>query len=373
MKDLASEGRTPSSIPEGKDPATGTPLRPGRRRDFMLGSVAAASAIAAFHRQVEAAVPLGSVERPVPADPARRRAFRSRTRATAAAPSSRPRSGRATRPPRPSRRGPSRPCRTASGSSRRPACTSNAAMRGTATIDPAKHSLFLHGMVQRARKFSMADIKRFPSVSRVLFIECSGNGLTEWSKPTLKTVQGTHGLTSTSEWTGVPLSTLLREAGVQGRGQMDPGGGRGRCGDDPQHPDRQGDEGLPGRLRPERRGDPAGAGLSAAPDRARLRRQHAHQVAPAAAARGHAVHDPRGDVEVHRPAARRQGAAVLLRDGSQIGDHLALRRDGPGRQGLSRDHRPRMVRPRGDPEGGSVGRWRQQLEGSRLCRRRCCR
>ena len=87
---------------------------------------------------------------------------------------------------------------------------------GTATIDPARHELFVHGMVKEARKYSMADIRRFPSISRIMFIECSGNGLTEWSKPTLKTVQGTHGLTSTSEWTGVPLRTLFDEAGVRG-------------------------------------------------------------------------------------------------------------------------------------------------------------
>jgi len=70
-------------------------------------------------------------------------------------------------------------------------------------------------MVDGARKYTMEDLKRFPSVSRFHFIECSGNGLTEWRKPTLKTVQGTHGLTSTTEWTGVPLSTILREVGVQ--------------------------------------------------------------------------------------------------------------------------------------------------------------
>lgn len=87
---------------------------------------------------------------------------------------------------------------------------------GIPNIDSANHSLIIHGMVDNAKKYSMADLKRFPSVSRMHFIECSGNGLTEWREPTLKTVQGTHGLTSTSEWTGVPLSTLLREAGVQG-------------------------------------------------------------------------------------------------------------------------------------------------------------
>jgi len=86
---------------------------------------------------------------------------------------------------------------------------------GIATIDPATHKVFVHGMVKQPKKFSMLDVKRFPSISRILFIECSGNGLTEWSKPTLKTVQGTHGLVSTSEWTGVPLSTILNEVGVK--------------------------------------------------------------------------------------------------------------------------------------------------------------
>lgn len=86
---------------------------------------------------------------------------------------------------------------------------------GIPTIDPARHSLIVHGMCDSAKKYSMADLKRFPSLSRINFIECSGNGLTEFKQPTLKTVQGTHGLTSTSEWTGVPLSTILHEVGVQ--------------------------------------------------------------------------------------------------------------------------------------------------------------
>ncbi|HEX4885833.1 MAG TPA: sulfite dehydrogenase, partial [Casimicrobiaceae bacterium] len=86
---------------------------------------------------------------------------------------------------------------------------------GTAIVDPSRHALFLHGMVERPLKWSMADVQRFPAVSRLLFIECSGNTLTEWTKPGMATVQGTHGLTSTSEWTGVPLATLLREAGVR--------------------------------------------------------------------------------------------------------------------------------------------------------------
>jgi len=86
---------------------------------------------------------------------------------------------------------------------------------GIATIDPRRHSLTVHGMVEEPIRFTMDDLKRLPAVSRMHFIECSGNTLTEWEEPTLKTVQGTHGLTSTSEWTGVPLSTVLEMAGVQ--------------------------------------------------------------------------------------------------------------------------------------------------------------
>jgi sulfane dehydrogenase subunit SoxC len=89
---------------------------------------------------------------------------------------------------------------------------------GIPTIDPARHFLYVHGMVDTPKKFSIADLKRFPSVTRKHFIECSGNGLTEWNKPTLKTVQATHGLISTSEWTGVLFSTIARELGLRDGG-----------------------------------------------------------------------------------------------------------------------------------------------------------
>ena len=86
---------------------------------------------------------------------------------------------------------------------------------GVPDIDPRKHRLLIHGMVDRPVILTMEEIKRLPSVSHIHFIECSGNTQSEWRAPTLKTVQGTHGLTSCSEWSGVPLSLLLREAGVQ--------------------------------------------------------------------------------------------------------------------------------------------------------------
>ena len=86
---------------------------------------------------------------------------------------------------------------------------------GVPDIDPRKHRLLIHGMVDRPVILTAEEIKRLPSVSRIYFIECSGNTQSEWRAPTLKNVQGTHGLTSCSEWTGVLLSVLLREAGVQ--------------------------------------------------------------------------------------------------------------------------------------------------------------
>lgn len=86
---------------------------------------------------------------------------------------------------------------------------------GLPDIDPRQHRLLIHGMVDRPVILTMEEIRRLPSASRILFLECQGNSLTEWRAPTAKSVEGTHGHTSCSEWTGVPLSLLLREAGIQ--------------------------------------------------------------------------------------------------------------------------------------------------------------
>ncbi len=86
---------------------------------------------------------------------------------------------------------------------------------GVPSINSDRHRLLIHGLVDRPLTFSMNDLVRFPSVTRTLFIECSGNSGKEWKGPTGTTVQETHGLMSTSEWTGVPLSTVLAEAGIK--------------------------------------------------------------------------------------------------------------------------------------------------------------
>jgi sulfane dehydrogenase subunit SoxC len=88
---------------------------------------------------------------------------------------------------------------------------------GVPAIDPKAYTLLIHGMVERPLVFTLDDLKRFPGKSVIRFIECSGNGgrtyRREGVSPEL-TPQMIDGLTSTSEWTGVPIPTLFREAGA---------------------------------------------------------------------------------------------------------------------------------------------------------------
>ena len=83
---------------------------------------------------------------------------------------------------------------------------------GVPFIDPEKHKLVIHGMVKRPMTFSVSDLLRLPAVSRICFLECSGNLYHD--APEQTTAQLLAGMTSQSEWTGVMLSTLMREVGV---------------------------------------------------------------------------------------------------------------------------------------------------------------
>jgi sulfane dehydrogenase subunit SoxC len=86
---------------------------------------------------------------------------------------------------------------------------------GRPEVDPAQHRLLIHGLVDRPLVLAMRDIERFPSVSRIHFIECPANGGMEWRAAQLNSLQFTHGMVSCAEWTGVKLSTLLEEVGVK--------------------------------------------------------------------------------------------------------------------------------------------------------------
>ena len=80
-------------------------------------------------------------------------------------------------------------------------------------IDPSQHRLMINGLVKEARVFTMDDLMRLPSVSRIHFIECGANTGMEWGNVAVPTVQYSHGMISCSEFTGVLLSTLLDMCG----------------------------------------------------------------------------------------------------------------------------------------------------------------
>ena len=87
---------------------------------------------------------------------------------------------------------------------------------GIPDIDPDQHRLIIHGLVERPLAFSMEALSRYGLVSRIQFLECSGNsGAMLAEQPADVTCSQLHGLVSGSEWTGVPLSALLEETGVK--------------------------------------------------------------------------------------------------------------------------------------------------------------
>ena len=86
---------------------------------------------------------------------------------------------------------------------------------GVPAIDPAKHQLFINGLVDRPLVFSYDDLLRYPMTSRTQFLECSGNSGALFRDTAVDgTAQSINGLVSCAQWTGIPLSVLLDEAGV---------------------------------------------------------------------------------------------------------------------------------------------------------------
>ena len=86
---------------------------------------------------------------------------------------------------------------------------------GLPDIDPAQHKLVIHGLVKQPLVYTVESLSRYPMVTRMHFVECAGNSAPMFSnEPVQATAQALHGLCSNAEWTGVPLSTLLEETGI---------------------------------------------------------------------------------------------------------------------------------------------------------------
>lgn len=86
---------------------------------------------------------------------------------------------------------------------------------GAPEIMPEDHRLIIHGLVERPLIFTVEDLLRFPPVSRFYFLECAANGGMEWRGAQLNSLQFTHGMVHCCQYTGVPLKTLLDEAGLK--------------------------------------------------------------------------------------------------------------------------------------------------------------
>ena len=87
---------------------------------------------------------------------------------------------------------------------------------GVAEIDPAEHRLMINGLVEKPLVFTMDDLMRFPRRNQVNFLECAANSGMEWRGAQLNGCQFTHGMIHNVVYTGVPLKTVLEEAGLKG-------------------------------------------------------------------------------------------------------------------------------------------------------------
>lgn len=86
---------------------------------------------------------------------------------------------------------------------------------GVPDIDADTWSMSIHGKVKRSLSFDLNALYRYPFESRISFIECGGNSNSLWYPTPVQAAAGhLHGLVSCAEWTGVRLSLLLEEAGI---------------------------------------------------------------------------------------------------------------------------------------------------------------
>ncbi len=230
---------------------------------------------------------------------------------------------------------------------------------GDADIDPDKHRLIIHGLVKRPLMFTLDTLARYPTVSRMTFVECGGNSAPFFSKePIQASVQALHGLVSCAEWTGVRLSTLLEETGIDSKakwliaeGADAPALSRSvpltKALDDAMIALYQnGERIMPGNGYPMRLLLPGWEGNT--PPQARR---------PAG-------HDLLRGQDLRADSARRKGVSVLFPAGGQIVYHPSLTGADVERARLLRDFRHRLFRQRPDFEGHGVSRRWSELGAS---------
>ena len=86
---------------------------------------------------------------------------------------------------------------------------------GRAEVNPADYQLMINGLVEKPMIFTLEDLKRFPRINRIYFLECAANSGMEWRGAQLNGCQFTHGMVHCVMYTGVPLKYILEEAGLK--------------------------------------------------------------------------------------------------------------------------------------------------------------
>lgn len=81
-------------------------------------------------------------------------------------------------------------------------------------LDLANWRLSVTGLVERPLTLTRQDIAKMPSQSKLVTLECAGNGRSKL-EPRVSGEQWNYGAVSTAEWTGVPLEEVLNRAGVK--------------------------------------------------------------------------------------------------------------------------------------------------------------
>jgi DMSO/TMAO reductase YedYZ molybdopterin-dependent catalytic subunit len=83
----------------------------------------------------------------------------------------------------------------------------------TPALDRAAYRLHIDGAVRQPFVLSYEELRRLPAETRVATLECAGNSRV-FLVPQVQGAQWELGAAGNAEWTGVPLRTLLRRAGL---------------------------------------------------------------------------------------------------------------------------------------------------------------
>jgi sulfite oxidase len=84
----------------------------------------------------------------------------------------------------------------------------------TPDVDVKRWRLTVDGEVERPLSLTFDALRKLPRQSRVVTIECAGNGRAYYDPP-VAGVQWRKGAVGTARWTGVPLADVLERAGVK--------------------------------------------------------------------------------------------------------------------------------------------------------------